>query len=108
MNRNRPAAVMPVVQFAPVGLPSPRSADEAPNPLAVVATENLAVASSTRGRKARNPAVAQVLVTVSIFRKVTERIQTDIDAWHILHVDKSLGSRSMTPGLCKVMFCLRV
>ena len=90
---------MPVVQFAPVGLPSPRSADAAPNPLAVVARGNLAVARSTRGREARNPAVAQVLVTVSIFRKITERIRriltrgTNRASRHLASPDP------MTPGL---------
>jgi hypothetical protein len=77
---------MPVVQFAPVGLPSPRSADEAPNPLAVVASENLTVASSTRAREARNPAGAQVFVTGSIFRKITERIQRISTCGHIHYI----------------------
>ena len=95
---------MPVVQFAPVGLPSPRSADEAPNPLAVVASENLTVASSTRAREARNPAGAQVLVTGSIFCKVTERIRriltrgTNRASRHLASPDP------MTPGLSEVMF----
>ena len=52
----------PVVQIGPVGGPPRRSADKTPNPPPAVRTKNLQVASSTRGREARNKPVVQVLV----------------------------------------------